>query len=116
YFPPKAAAMPTGIKGDPKKGHGIIKNRRKGPCTACHVIPDAKVWPIGNVGPDLRTMGDRKLADGDLYQIIYDPRVRFGEDSPMAPFGAAGILTEEEIVHVVAYLQSLKGNPPGTPP
>jgi L-cysteine S-thiosulfotransferase len=116
YFPPKTAQMPAGMKGDPQKGHAIMKNRRKGPCTACHVIPDATVWPIGNVGPDLRTVGDRNLADSYLYQIVYDPRVIFGKDSPMAPFGAAGILTEEEIVHVVAYLQSLKGNPPGTPP
>ena len=116
YFAPKTAQMPTGIKGDPKKGQAIVKNRRKGPCTACHLIPDAKVWPMGNVGPDLRTAGDRKYSDADLFQIIYDPRVRFGKDSPMAPFGASGILTEEEIVHVVAYLQSLKGDPPGTPP
>ncbi len=116
YFAPKKAQMPTGIKGDPKKGHAIFKNRRKGPCTACHLIPDATVWPIGNVGPDLRTIGDRKLPDSQLYQTIYDPRVIFGKDSPMAPFGASGMLTEEEIVHVVAYLQSLKGDPPGTPP
>lgn len=116
YFAPKTAKMPTGIKGDPRKGHAIMKNRRKGPCTACHLIPDPKVWPMGNMGPDLRTIGDRNLSDERLFQIVYDPRVIFGKDSPMAPFGASGILTEEEIVHVVAYLQSLKGNPPGTPP
>lgn len=116
YFPPKTAQMPTGMKGDPAKGHELIKDRRKGPCTGCHLIPDAKVWPMGNVGPDLRTIGDRNLADSHLFQIVYDPRVIFGKDSPMAPFGTSGMLTEEEIVHVVAYLQSLKGNPPGTPP
>lgn len=116
YPAPKKAQMPVGIKGDPKKGHALIKLGAKGPCTGCHLIPDATVWPMGNVGPDLRTIGDRGLPDSHLYQIVYDPRVIFGPDSPMAPFGASGMWTEEEIVHVVAYLQSLKGKPAGVPP
>jgi sulfur-oxidizing protein SoxA len=116
YPPPKKAQMPSGIKGDPKKGHALIQAGAKGPCTGCHLIPDAKVWPMGNVGPDLRTIGDRGLPDSHLYQVVYDPRVIFGPDSPMAPFGASGMWTEEEIVHVVAYLQSLKGKPAGVPP
>jgi L-cysteine S-thiosulfotransferase len=115
YPPPKKGQMPTGIKGDPKKGQALLKAPAKGPCTGCHVIPDATVWPAGNVGPDLRAIGHRGLSDQHLYQIIYDPRVIFGADSPMAPFGASGMWTEEEIVHAVAYLQSLKGNPPGVP-
>ncbi len=115
YPPPKTAQMPTGIKGDPKKGHALIKLGAKGPCTGCHLIPDATVWPAGNIGPDLRTIGHRGLPDSVLYQIIYDPRVIYGPDSPMAPFGASGMWTPEEIVHVVAYLQTLKGNPPGQP-
>lgn len=115
YPPPRKAQMPTGIKGDPKKGQALLKASAKGPCTGCHVIPDATVWPAGNVGPDLRTIGHRGLTDAHLYQVIYDPRVIFGADSPMAPFGASGMWTEEEIVHAVAYLQTLKGNPPGVP-
>jgi sulfur-oxidizing protein SoxA len=115
YFPPKKGQMPTGIKGDPKKGHALLKDGAKGPCTACHVIPDATVWPAGNVGPDLRAIGSRGISDEFLYQIIYDPRVLYGNDTPMAPFGASGMWTPEEIVHAVAYLQSLKGNPPGQP-
>ncbi|MEW5862741.1 MAG: hypothetical protein AB1773_04000 [Pseudomonadota bacterium] len=115
YFPPKKGEMPKGIKGDPKKGHALIKASAKGPCTGCHVIPDATVWPAGNVGPDLRAIGSRGLPDEHLYQVVYDPRVIFGADTPMAPFGASGMWTPEEIVHVVAYLQSLKGNPPGQP-
>ena len=115
YFPPKKAQMPTGIKGDPKKGQALIKAGMMGPCTGCHVIPDATVWPAGNVGPDLRAIGARGLPDQMLYQIVYDPRVLYGPDTPMAAFGASGMWTEEEIVQVVAYLQSLKGNPPGQP-
>lgn len=113
--PPKTAQMPAGIKGNPRKGHDLFKARNIGPCTACHLIPDATVWPAGNVGPDLRTIGHRGSPDSLLYQIIYDPRVVFGPDSPMPPFGASGKLAPEQIVHIVAYLQSLKGNPPGVP-
>ncbi|HXF67496.1 MAG TPA: hypothetical protein VNK67_12475 [Burkholderiales bacterium] len=115
YFPPRKGEMPKGIKGDPKKGHALIKASAKGPCTGCHVIPDATVWPAGSVGPDLRAIGSRGLPDELLYQIVYDPRVIYGPDTPMAPFGASGMWSPEEIVHVVAYLQSLKGNPPGQP-
>lgn len=115
YFPPKKGEMPKDIKGDPAKGHALLKAGPKGPCTACHVIPDVTVWPAGSVGPDLRAIGARGIPDAFLYQIIYDPRVIYGPDSPMAPFGASGMWTPEEIVHAVAYLQSLKGNPPGTP-
>jgi sulfur oxidation c-type cytochrome SoxA/sulfur oxidation c-type cytochrome SoxX len=115
YPAPKKGQMPTGIKGDPKKGHELLKAGAKGPCTACHVIPDLTVWPAGNVGPDLRAIGSRGISDDFLYQVIYDPRVIYGNDTPMAPFGASGMWTEEEIVHAVAYLQSLKGDPPGKP-
>jgi sulfur-oxidizing protein SoxA len=115
YFPPRKGGMPKGIKGDPKKGHALIKTGAKGPCTGCHVIPDATLWPAGSVGPDLRAIGARGIPDEFLYQIVYDPRVIYGPDTPMAPFGASGMWTPEEIVHVVAYLQSLKGNPPGQP-
>lgn len=111
YPPPKKGQMPAGIKGDPKKGQALMR----GPCTACHLIPDAAVWPAGNVGPDLRTIGHRGLTDAHLYQVIYDARVVFGETSPMAPFGASGMWTAQQIVDVVAYLQTLKGNPPGVP-
>lgn len=115
YFAPKKGEMPKDVKGDPKKGQALLKASAKGPCTGCHLIPDITVWPAGNVGPDLRTIGHRGLSDQHLYQVIYDPRVIFGADSPMAPFGASGMWTPEEIVHAVAYLQSLNGSPPGVP-
>ncbi len=111
YPPPKKGEMPAGIKGDPKKGQALMR----GTCTACHLIPDATVWPAGNVGPDLRVIGARGMPDSTLYQIIYDARAIFGPDSPMAPFGASGMWTPEQMMHVVAYLQTLKGNPPGVP-
>ncbi|HVL56614.1 MAG TPA: sulfur oxidation c-type cytochrome SoxX, partial [Burkholderiaceae bacterium] len=116
FPPPQKAEMPAGLKGDPKKGHELIKLGAKGPCTGCHLIPDPNVWPMGNVGPDLRTIGSRGMPDNVLYQIIYDPRVLFGEASPMPPFGLTGFWKPQEIVDVVAYLQTLKAGPDGQPP
>ncbi len=116
YPAPAKAVMPTGLVGDPKKGREIFKSRKKGPCTACHTIQDADAWPLGNVGFDLRIIGDRGSPDQLLYQVIYDPRVVFGPESPMPPFGLAGILTDEEIVHLVAFLQTQKAKQAGIVP
>jgi sulfur-oxidizing protein SoxA len=66
------------------------------------------VWPAGSVGPDLSTIGDRHLPEAYLFQHLWDPRTRFPQ-TVMPPWGATGVLTAEEIVHLVAYLQTLKG-------
>lgn len=116
YPAPVSVVMPKGIKGDPEKGKALFKNRKKGPCSACHVVQDPEAWPLGNVGPDLRIIGDRGSPDQYFYQVIYDPRVLYGMDSPMPPFGVAGMLTEEEMVHLVAFLQAQKGEKPGVVP
>jgi sulfur-oxidizing protein SoxA len=100
--------MPKGLKGDPKEGRKLFMARSLGPCTGCHLIPGDDVWPAGSVGPDLSTIADRKLADAYLYQQIYDPRVVFPKTS-MPPWGVTGALKPEQIVHLVAYLQTLKG-------
>ena len=63
----------------------------KGPCTGCHLIPGDDVWPAGSVGPDLSTIGDRKLTDAYLYQQLWDPRVVFPQHVDAA-VGRAGRL------------------------
>jgi sulfur-oxidizing protein SoxA len=102
------AAPPPGLAGDPKRGRSLFLSRAKGPCTGCHLVPGDDVWPAGNVGPDLSTLGDRGLPDAYLYQLIWDPRAIF-PSTTMPPWGAAGVFAPEEIVDVVAYLQGLKG-------
>jgi sulfur-oxidizing protein SoxA len=66
------------------------------------------------VGPDLSTLGDRQLPDAYLYQQIFDSRVTF-PNTVMPSWGTTGVFMPEEIVHVVAYLQSLKGPRPPEP-
>lgn len=106
--PVQRATMPTGVTGDPRTGRALFMNRSKGPCSGCHLIPGADVWPAGSVGPDLSTIADRGLTSAYLYQQIYDPRVVFPQTS-MPPWGVAGVFTPAEIVHLVAFMQTLKG-------
>jgi sulfur-oxidizing protein SoxA len=107
-IPVARATPPDGVRGDPGKGRALFLSRTKGPCTGCHLAPGSDVWPAGSVGPDLSTIGDRGLTDAYLYALVYDPRPLFPVTT-MPPWGSAGVLTPEEIAHVVAYLQSLRG-------
>ena len=107
---PGKAPMPA-IAGDPKKGRSLFLARAKGPCTGCHLIQGADVWPAGNVGPDLSTFGDRGLPDDYVFNQIYDPRHVF-PNTPMPPWGTGGVLAPDEIVHLVAFLKTLKGPAP----
>ena len=101
------AQLPATVVGDPKKGRALFLSRSKGPCTGCHLVPGDDVWPAGSVGPDLSTIGTRGLSDAHLYMQIHDPRVLFPHTS-MPPWGTDAVLTPAEIVHLVAYLQTLK--------
>ena len=109
--PVQRVTMPAGVTGDAKRGRALFMNRSKGPCTGCHLIPGDDVWPAGSVGPDLSTIADRKLTNEYLYQQVYDPRVVFPQTS-MPPWGVAGVFTPEEMVHLVIFMQTLKGPAP----
>ena len=106
--PVQRVTMPAGVEGDPRKGRALFLNRSKGPCAGCHLVPGDDVWPAGSVGPDQSTIGDRRLPDQYLYQVVWDPRVFF-PNTVMPPWGTTGAFSSEEIVHIVAYLQTLQG-------
>jgi sulfur-oxidizing protein SoxA len=113
--PAQKVAMPKDVKGDAALGRKLFMDRAKGPCTACHLIQGDDVWPAGNIGPDLSTYGDRHLPEEFAYQTIYDPRLFF-PNTVMPPWGTVGIYTPEDIVHIVTFLKTQKGNPPFVPP
>jgi L-cysteine S-thiosulfotransferase len=102
---------PAGLAGNAARGRALFLDRAKGPCSGCHLVPGDDVWPAGGVGPDLTTVGDRRLTDAYLYQQLWDPRVTFPK-TVMPPWGAQGVLAPQQIMDVVAYLQSLHGPPP----
>src|SRR5206468_12104106 len=99
----------------PARGRQLFMARNKAPCTGCHLIPGDDVWPAGSVGLDLSVIGDRRLPDRYLFELIWDPRLFFSNTS-MPPCGPAVILSAEEVVHIVAVLQTLKCNPQFVPP
>src|SRR2546422_7832926 len=43
-------------------------------------VPGDDVWPAGSVGPDLSTIGDRRLPGPYLYQLLWDSRVVRSEE------------------------------------
>ena len=114
FPPPSRVSMPT-VKGDPGQGRRLFMAREKAPCTGCHLIPGDDVWPAGSVGPDLSVIGDRRLPDQYLFDFIWDARL-FLPNPTMPPWGTSGILSPEDTAHIVAFLQTLKGNPPFVPP
>jgi sulfur-oxidizing protein SoxA len=109
--PPVSKISMPAVKGDPSQGRKLFLSRAKGPCAGCHLIPGDDVWPAGNVGPDLSTYGDRNLPDDHVFTQVYDSRNLF-PNTTMPPWGTTGVLTPEEVVHVVAFLQTLKSPVP----
>ncbi len=111
FPPPQKVTMPRNLKGDPVEGRKLYMARNKAPCTGCHLIRGEDVWPAGNIGTDHQQIGDRydtpELEDV-LYQYIYDARV-INPQSFMPPWGAAGLFTPQEIVHIVAFLKTQAG-------
>ena len=103
-------AMPAG-KGDAQRGRQLFLSRGLGPCTGCHLVPGDDVWPAGNVGPDLSTIGDRQLPDDYLYALIHDARVVYPR-TVMPPWGTTAVLAPAQVLDLVTYLQTLRGPRP----
>ncbi|WP_407276433.1 sulfur oxidation c-type cytochrome SoxX [Halothiobacillus sp. DCM-1] len=101
---PAAAAKPALTK-DQEEGKEIAFDKSKGNCLACHAIADGQL--PGNIGPMLIAMKARYPNKEDLFQVIWDPRKKFGRGVIMPPMGDHKILTKEEIDKVVDYLYTL---------
>jgi sulfur-oxidizing protein SoxA len=106
--PISKASMPKGLVGDAAKGRKLFMDRGLGPCTGCHLIRGADVWPAGNIGPDLSVQGDLGRSDDEFYQMIHDMRAII-PTSIMPPWGASGVLKPQEIVDIIAFLKTEKG-------
>ena len=85
-------------------GRLIAEDRRNGNCYSCHMVQGAEL--AGNAGPPLMMMKQRYPDRDVLLAQIADPRVR-NPNTIMPPYGAHGILTEQELSLVVDYLLSL---------
>lgn len=87
-----------------EEGKKISFNKKKGNCLACHMIAGGEM--PGNVGPPLIAMKARFPDVAKLRAQIADPR-EMNPNTIMPPFGAHGILTDDEVDKVVAFIHSL---------
>jgi sulfur-oxidizing protein SoxA len=92
------------LQGDPVRGRELAKARDKGYCIVCHQLPGEQ-W-AGTVGALLLNFKKHNYPNELVFQQIFDSRV-FNPISVMPPYGTFGILNEQEIRDLVAYLQSL---------
>ena len=87
-----------------EEGKELSFNNKKGNCLACHMIMGGEM--PGNIGPPLIAMKARFPDIAKLRAQIADSR-EMNPNTIMPPFGAHGILTDDEIDKVVAYIHSL---------
>ena len=108
-------AASAGSQGLPEQGFRIINTGTLGNCIACHAVPGQRDLP-STFGPAFDKVGSRYDAAA-LRQWVTDAR-KIKPDTMMPPFGttdgtnasvrAQSILSEEQIDHVVAALQTLR--------
>lgn len=72
-------------------------------CAGCHGL-----YRMGATGPDIGAARSQAIGTDGLGAIL-----RYGTPAGMGNFGQTGILTEEQITHLAAYLQE---PPPDAPP
>ena len=87
-----------------EEGKSLAFNRKKGNCLACHYVQGGSL--MGNTGPALIAMKQRFPKRDKLIAQVNDARIN-NKNTFMPPFGAHGILTEQEINLVVDWLYTL---------
>jgi sulfur oxidation c-type cytochrome SoxX len=92
------------LNGDPARGRELALARDKGYCIVCHELP-GEPWS-GSVGALLLGFKKHNYPNELVFQQIFDARA-FNPNSVMPPYGTFGLLNEQEIRDLVAYLQSL---------
>ncbi len=86
-------------------GKELAFNPSKGNCLACHMIVGGE--QPGTMGPPLIGMKQRYPDRQALYDVIYDPRKKFGAHTSMPPMGDHRILSKDELEKVVDFIHSL---------
>ncbi len=98
---PARFAMKTPLNGDAARGKALAWEW----CVTCHALPGDD-WP-GSVGNPMLHYKQFKHPNPLVFQQIYDARV-YNPTTIMPPFGRFGLLNEQDIGDLVAYLQSLE--------
>lgn len=110
-----------GLQGDAVRGRGIVIERSKGNCLACHQLPIPEQEFHGTVGPPLTGIASR-LSEGEIRLRVVDEK-QINPISVMPGFyrnpkffnqvleeyAGKTVLTAQQVEDVVAYLLTLKG-------
>ena len=86
------------------QGQEVAFDVKRGNCLACHQIEGGDL--AGDIGPVLVAMKYRFPNEAKLRAQIWDPTLA-NPSTMMPPFGLHGILTEDEIDKVTAFIYSL---------
>ncbi len=87
-----------------EQGKKVAFDRRKGNCLACHAIAGGDL--PGTIGPPLIAMKARYPDKSRLRAQIYDARLA-NPNTSMPPYGAHGILSDDEIDKIVEFIYTL---------
>lgn len=92
------------MQGDPVKGKHLAASN-KGRCLSCHIL-DADGTQAGNVGPNLSNYAQQGRSSEYTFQQIWDARAH-NPNTLMPPLGTNELLTKHQVMHIVAYLETL---------
>lgn len=98
---PRRGELKGPTNGDAARGKALAWEW----CIACHTLPGDE-WP-GSVGSPMWHYKQYGHADALVYQQIFDARV-FNPYTVMPAFGTFGVLADQDIRDLVAYLQSIE--------
>lgn len=91
------------IHGDPTIGKQLATN--KGRCLSCHILETDSEQP-GDIGPGLSMYATYGRPREYTFQQIWDARAH-NSKTLMPPLGTNGLLSPHEVMHIVAYLETL---------
>ena len=91
-------------------GHKVDDHSAKetgGLCINCHTLEEKKAIRSGTLGPSLvgygKAHGTGEQTRKHTYEMLYNPHAFF-PCTKMPRFGVNGVLTQEKISHIMAYL------------
>lgn len=92
------------MQGNPVKGKHLVASS-KGRCLACHIV-SADKEQAGDVGSNLSTYSGYGRSTHYTFQQIWDARAHNAK-TLMPPLGTNGVLNKHEVMHIIAYLETL---------
>jgi len=102
---PEKGELKGPLNGNAENGKKLAMNTQRGNCWACHAMPGDP--QPGNGGPPFMNIGTWGYSDAYMYQQIWD-RSATNPATEMPPFGTNGVLSDQDVRDIVAFLQSLK--------